>query len=48
VAAQQIAEADNAIEVRLEVVFVFERFVPRFVSLRQPHCGLANIVPIGR
>ena len=33
-------EADNAIESRLEAVFLFERSKSSFVSLRQPHCGL--------
>jgi hypothetical protein len=37
VAAQQAHEADNAIESRLEAIFIFERFVPSLVSLRQPH-----------
>ena len=37
-----IAEADNAIEFRFETVFVFERFGPSLVPLRQPHCGLAR------
>ena len=39
---KQFAEADNAIESPFEVVFVFERFGPSLVTLRQPHCGLAQ------